>query len=300
MDSKIAVVIPNYNLERFLEGALKSCLNQTLKADEIVVIDDGSRIDPTKICDSLGVRCVRALNGGVSCARNLGATLTKSEYLLFLDADDKLLPHALMELKKALLAGDYAVSYGMVIERRSPGLLPKLNSFGYAAGNPPKAGNASFWRNTILTPGAALIKRSIHDYIGGFVDKIEYGEDRDYFVKCGLSASIVFCDTVVLDKTWRPDRMSAKDAGRILDRQRAQRALRLWTSERRLDGSWIPTDREILYAAINEAISLRLRSIYPELWKDARSCGVFHRGLWLRTLGRSGGRSGSGCIETNG
>ena len=90
----IAVVIPCFNLGRFVVDAVDSVCAQTRPAAEIVVVDDGSTdlytLQAVASLSRPSLRVVRAEHRGASSARNLGAGLTSSPYLLFLDADDLL------------------------------------------------------------------------------------------------------------------------------------------------------------------------------------------------------------------
>ena len=98
-NEKVSVIIPAYNAEPFIDRAINSVLNQTHDNVEIVVINDGSR-DKTeeKIktylekCDKL--KLISTDNGGVCRARNIGIENSTGEYIVFLDADDELLPIA--------------------------------------------------------------------------------------------------------------------------------------------------------------------------------------------------------------
>jgi glycosyltransferase involved in cell wall biosynthesis len=94
--ARVAVVIPCYKQAHFLGDAIESALNQTTPASEVVVIDDGSPDDVAGVTARYpGVRYVRQKNQGLSAARNTGIRVTSSEFLIFLDSDDRLLPHAI-------------------------------------------------------------------------------------------------------------------------------------------------------------------------------------------------------------
>jgi glycosyltransferase involved in cell wall biosynthesis len=94
--ARVAVVIPCYKQAHFLGDAIESTLNQTLPPSEVVVIDDGSPDDVHGVVSRFpGVRYIRQRNMGLSAARNTGIRETASELLVFLDSDDRLLPHAL-------------------------------------------------------------------------------------------------------------------------------------------------------------------------------------------------------------
>lgn len=90
-----AVVIPCYNQTRFLAEAIESALAQTRAVVELVVVDDGSTENvATVVARYPSVRYIRQHNGGPSAARNAGMRATSSEFVLFLDGDDRLLPDA--------------------------------------------------------------------------------------------------------------------------------------------------------------------------------------------------------------
>ncbi len=94
--SSVAVVIPCYNHARYLGEAIDSALSQSRQADEIIVVDDGSTDDTPAVAARYGpVRCVRQSNQGLAAARNAGARASTADYLIFLDADDRLLQTAI-------------------------------------------------------------------------------------------------------------------------------------------------------------------------------------------------------------
>lgn len=250
---------------------------------EVIVVDDGSTDATPEVCVTFGsqVRSVRLENGGVSRARNIGAKMAHGEWLVFLDADDVLLPHALAALLKCAERKNVGLAYGMVIERTEPGKLARLNGFDFAAGNPPTAAQRTLRRGAVATPGSAIVRADLHRRVGGFVSGYEPLEDRDYFAKCGCLESVAFCDTVVLDKTWRPASHGSQHAKRIFRGQRVQRDLRRWLGERGLDSSWMPGDVQFLKWALDEAVWWRCPEIIPPLRTLAHEAGVWHWRSWI-------------------
>lgn len=90
---KVSVIIPCFNHARFLPTAIESALNQTYKHIEVVVVDDGSSDNSREVAEKYnGVKYVYQNNQGLAAARNTGIDNSTSDYLLFLDADDWLLP----------------------------------------------------------------------------------------------------------------------------------------------------------------------------------------------------------------
>src|ERR671911_2120937 len=101
----VSVVIPCYNQAHFLGEAIESVLAQSYPRFEIIVVDDGSTDDTSKVAARYpGVRYVYQNNQGVSAARNSGLARSEGEYVVFLDADDRLLPEALETGLKCLEA----------------------------------------------------------------------------------------------------------------------------------------------------------------------------------------------------
>ena len=92
---KISVIVPVYNVSKYLSFCIESIINQTYKNLEIVLINDGSSDDSGKICDKYAkkderIKVIHQKNMGVSNTRNLGIKLSSGEYLTFVDSDDVL------------------------------------------------------------------------------------------------------------------------------------------------------------------------------------------------------------------
>lgn len=94
----ISVIIPLYNKGASISNTIKSVLSQNYSDFELVVVDDGSIDDSVEIVEAIHdsrIRLIRQTNGGPSKARNTGVLNAKGEWLVFLDADDELLPNGL-------------------------------------------------------------------------------------------------------------------------------------------------------------------------------------------------------------
>ncbi|MBU3840461.1 MAG: glycosyltransferase, partial [Candidatus Ruminococcus intestinipullorum] len=82
----ISVIIPVYNVEKYIQSCIESIIDQTYKNIEIILVDDGSTDSSGKICDSYQVKdkrikVIHKKNGGLSDARNAGITCSTGEYL---------------------------------------------------------------------------------------------------------------------------------------------------------------------------------------------------------------------------
>lgn len=250
---------------------------------EVIVIDDGSTDETPAICSSFGgaIRYRRVENGGVSRARNIGARMALGEWLLFLDADDLLLPNAVESLLESAQRQSASVAYGQVIERSAPGGKDRINGFDYIAGDPPHRALNGLYRGVIITPGSAIVRKSLHERIEGFVTGFEPMEDRDYWLKCGLLERIAYCEQPVLDKTWRPSSHGSQHSKRIYRSQKAQRALYEWCREQGVDTAILPSDQVFLKKALDEAIDWKCWGILGPLLGEAKEAGLRH---WPATL----------------
>ena len=93
MEVKISVIIPVYNVERYLTQCVNSVTLQSYKNLEIILVNDGSPDNSPHICDDFAkrdsrIRVVHKTNGGLSSARNAGIKIATGDYILFLDSDD--------------------------------------------------------------------------------------------------------------------------------------------------------------------------------------------------------------------
>lgn len=102
----ISIILPSYNVESFIEKCIQSILCQTLHDWELILVDDGSTDQTTKICrryaaETENITYVRQENKGMGYARNLGLQYAKGSWVTFVDADDWVFPDFLKMLKKA-------------------------------------------------------------------------------------------------------------------------------------------------------------------------------------------------------
>ena len=89
----ISVIVPIYNVEKYLNRCIESIVNQTYKTLEIILVDDGSPDNCPQICDEWKekdnrIKVIHKKNGGLSDARNAGLDIAQGEYIAFVDGDD--------------------------------------------------------------------------------------------------------------------------------------------------------------------------------------------------------------------
>jgi glycosyltransferase involved in cell wall biosynthesis len=178
----VSLVIPCYNQAQYLSEAIESVLAQSYANFEIIVVDDGS-VDNTAEVAAMypGIRCFRQVNQGLAAARNTGLQASRGDYLVFLDADDRLLPGALEASLNCLIAhpesafvsGHYryiAADGSFLIEHPQEG----VEGDHYLA---LLHGNYIGMHATVMYRRAALVQ------VGGFNASLPACEDYDLYLR---------------------------------------------------------------------------------------------------------------------
>lgn len=93
----ISVIVPVYNVEKYLDECVRSIMNQTYGHLEIILVDDGSTDRSAAMCDAFAeidarIKVIHKMNGGASSARNAGLDIATGQYFAFVDSDDYILP----------------------------------------------------------------------------------------------------------------------------------------------------------------------------------------------------------------
>ena len=114
---KISILVPVYNVEQYLPRCIESVLAQDFQDWEMILVDDGSPDKCPQICDEysqkdLRIKVLHKKNGGLVSARQAGFLLAKGKYILHLDSDDWLMPHAITTLYNYAEQGDYDIVRG--------------------------------------------------------------------------------------------------------------------------------------------------------------------------------------------
>lgn len=122
LNGKVSVIIPIYQVERYLERCIKSVINQSYKNIEIILIDDGSTDRCPTICDEYAQEDSRIIvihkqNGGLSSARNTGLSVCNGDYISFIDSDDYIDEHMIeVMVKKIEITNSDIVCCGFYFE----------------------------------------------------------------------------------------------------------------------------------------------------------------------------------------
>lgn len=188
--ARVSVILPVYNGRRFLAGAVRSVMEQTLPPCELIVVDDGSTDDSLAELESLPpvpfpVRVLRQANAGQSAARNLAARQAEGEYLAFLDQDDRWYPQHLERLVEPLVADPAAGwSYSDFDEMDLDGNLV-TRAFLHTQGvrHPKRTIFECVAADLMVLPSASVVRRAAFEQANGFDEALSGYEDDDLFVR---------------------------------------------------------------------------------------------------------------------
>jgi glycosyltransferase involved in cell wall biosynthesis len=180
--ASVAVIIPCYKQAHFLGDAIESALAQSHPRVEIVVIDDGSPDDTAEVAARYpGVRCVRQDNQGLAGARNRGIRESRSPYLVFLDADDRLRPNALeaglvsfgAHPECAFVSGGFQY-IGPDGRPQGDPVLPRVDTDHYVE---------MLKRSYIAMHATVMFRREILERLNGFDASLPVCEDFDLYLR---------------------------------------------------------------------------------------------------------------------
>jgi len=172
----VSVVIPCFGQSHYLSEAIESVLAQTYPHLEILVVDDSSSDNASEIAGRYpGVRCLRCDNSGMAGARNFGIRSTSGDFLVFLDADDRLLPGAieagLRELREHPEAAAVSGHFRRIAQDGSP-----IETF-----EQPVVRRDHYARlltdNWAGFPARSVYRRAVFEHVGGFDPELDATAD---------------------------------------------------------------------------------------------------------------------------
>jgi len=196
----ISIIIPLYNKGIRIRRTIESVLAQTYTDFEVIVVDDGSTDDSAKYVKEYNDYRIHYLykdNGGVSSARNYGFRNSKSDWLLFLDADDELMPNALaafITLQKKYPKSNYLVGLSKWYQNNVDITKTKSNKQSYISNHPYFA----IWLGKYY-PGTRnmLVHRSLIETYGGFDKRMSFYEDWEFSLRLAKHARIALVSDYV-------------------------------------------------------------------------------------------------------
>lgn len=206
----VAVVITTYDHAHYLADALASVARQSVRPDEVIVIDDGSHDDPGRVATAFGAQFVRQDNAGLAAARNRGLAAAGADYVVFLDADDRLAPRAL-ELGLACHAANPGCGMVYGAHRRVDAALAPIGPPLYTPCGPSPY-EALLRGNVIGSCGTVMFDRRKLAAAGGFDAGLRRCEDYDAYFRLARAHPVASHSAVVADYRIHGGNMSAAPA----------------------------------------------------------------------------------------
>ena len=188
MKIKLSVIVPVYNVKKYLSTCIESILNQTYADFEVVLVDDGSTDGCSEVCDEYKykdarVRVIHQENKGLLYARYVGICMAKGEYATFVDSDDWLDLHTYEIAMKNISSEIDMISFGMIRYYTSERMFKDANKI--------KAGE--------------YFREDIEEKV---IPKMFWDEDLH---TCGLDPSL--CNKIVKRSLWLKQFEKAKELG---------------------------------------------------------------------------------------
>jgi len=197
--ASVSVVIPTYNRSYLLERSLDSVLGQTLTADEIIVVDDGSTDNTVSTLKSMHpeVKLIQQDNLGVSAARNTGISAARHEWIALLDSDDIWHENKLERQITALNnAPEYLICHSDEIWIRNGVRVNQMNKHRKTGGH--------IFQHCLplcaISPSSVMIHRSLFDEIGLFDENLPACEDYDLWLRICSRYPVLYLDEALITK----------------------------------------------------------------------------------------------------
>ena len=195
---KVSVLIPAYQAQAFILTALESVLAQTHENWEVIVVEDGSHDGTETIVDTFGAACSRRVvyrnmgaNAGVGAVRNRLLELATGELVAFLDSDDRWEPtHLELALNEIRRGSDLVVSGVRTFDLSTGRTLETVKPPAELIADPVLT---LFQRSVIITSSCVVLTKSLAERTGQFDTTLRIGEDRDYWLRCGLEGGQFAC-----------------------------------------------------------------------------------------------------------
>jgi glycosyltransferase involved in cell wall biosynthesis len=226
MSSGITVVVPAFNSEKYIDETLCSILNQTLAADEIIVVDDCSTDGTVKRVRHYGkavtLIALRQNTGGASIPRNIGIDAARSKWVAPLDADDLMLPQKL-ERQAMMIArfpdisvgfSDFAL-FGAMNPRHSHCMIYSYFKRHLLSGAngihrlPTPYPLEAMMHENYVGSGALIVQKAAWKSIAGYDESMRSAEDMDFVTRLAERYDFGFVDEVLHKYRVRNDSKSS-------------------------------------------------------------------------------------------
>lgn len=189
MKPEISVIIPFYNSVSTLQRAVNSVISQDYQNWELILVNDGSKDSSEHIAKEClsdsRISYLSQMNGGVSAARNFGATKAKGEWFIFLDSDDEFIQDALEDFARIIRRKPETqiIKAGFIFKEEGRSIIHIPYKEKYVG----------------HIPGSFAIKKSFFVELGGYDARLKFAENTELFFRIGSSGkslSLLFKATV--------------------------------------------------------------------------------------------------------
>lgn len=273
---KVSVIIPTHNRAHTLARALDSVLQQTLPADEIIVIDDGSTDNTAALMEEYpDVVYLRQPNAGVSHARNTGIAAARNDWLALLDSDDAWHPQKLERQVRALQPQPgYRLCHTDEIWIRNGARVNPMNKHA-------KRGGRIFQHCLPLcaiSPSSVLLHRGLFDDTGPFDETLPACEDYDLWLRITAKYPVLYLDEPLITKYGgHADQLSRKHWG--MDRFRIQALENILHR-----GTLNAADRRAALEMLNQKLNILLAGARKRGNHEILQCYTMKRHVYQKQL----------------
>jgi glycosyltransferase involved in cell wall biosynthesis len=265
--SLVSVIIPCYNGERYLQEAIESALAQSHPEVEIIVVDDGSTDGSSGIAQKFPVRYLHQENRGLTASRNLGIGASRGNYVVFLDADDRLRPEA---IETGLRVMAEHPECGMTVGDH----LFISRDGSYLSDSRKACVQSSHYEellksNFIEMISSVLFRRSVLVEIGAFDTTLRVAEDYELYLR--IARVYPICCHPALIAEYRLHQTNASHNSELM--------LRMTLQVLRRQAQYVRTDRRRLFAFVAGLRNWRKqygRQLALELAGSSRALDVDH------------------------
>jgi glycosyltransferase involved in cell wall biosynthesis len=190
-------------MEKYVGATVASVLEQSLQNFEMIVVDDGSRDATARIVaavDDPRVRLISIPNSGAGAARNRGLAACQAPLVIFLDADDLLLPDALERMVTTMVASpDHVACFGHHIKIDEDGAALGSTTLPFRPLPAKDTLRHLLCKNIIVNGGALCVRTEAARRVGGYDSRLRFAEDLEFWCRlAALSDFVPMSDCVVL------------------------------------------------------------------------------------------------------
>lgn len=307
---RVSIVLAACNCEDTVAEAVASCLDQTHRDVEVIVVDDGSTDATAQVLEGFGssIRVIHQRNGGLAAARNTGARAATGEFVAWMDGDDIAMPGRLLvqagvlasKPEVALVSSDFSAFVTGAADfdpshigryYRSVGRQGGLDGI-YSASGPMDAfvdargmpllirwGDAYerlLWGNFVHPP-TVMVRRGVFDEVGFFDESLRYNSDYDLIIRIARSGPFAFVDAPLLRYRRGPTQMSQAFGSAV-----ALETARILQKIRHLDPAMYARNQPLIERRIAEALIGAAESIGAD--DRPRALRLLARGLRSRVM----------------